>query len=103
MELDIDGGMLEVRLVGDEVAVSIDKSLEDNGEFLAEDVITEAGKEVEEEMTTADVAVDVEVHLPFYLLPLGYHFVSLESVVPSLQLYNIKFNEYIISCITDWI
>ena len=53
-------------------------------EFLAEDVVSEVGDEVEEEVAAANVAVDVKGHLSLDLLPLGHHLVPLQPVVPSL-------------------
>lgn len=55
-------------------------------EFLAEDVVTEVGDKVEEEMAAADMAVDVERHLALDLLPLCHHLIPLKPVVPALEL-----------------
>lgn len=59
-------------------------------EFIAEDVVTEAGDEVEEEMAATDVAMDVEGHLSLDLVPLGHHLVPLQPVAPALQLLEIR-------------
>jgi len=57
-----------------------------HGELLAEDVVAEAGDEVEQEVAAGDVAVHVQRHPPPHLLPLGHHLVALQAVVPALQL-----------------
>lgn len=55
-------------------------------ELLPEDVVSEAGDEVEEEVPAGDVAVDVQRHPAAHLLPLRHHLVALQPVVPPLQL-----------------
>lgn len=57
-----------------------------HGELLAEDVVAEAGDEVEQEVAAGDVAVHVQRHPPAHLLPLRHHLVALQAVVPPLQL-----------------
>lgn len=57
-----------------------------HGELLAEDVVAEAGDEVEQEVAAGDVAVDVQRHPAANLLPLRHHLVPLQPVVPPLQL-----------------
>lgn len=86
MEMNPDRGFLEIRVVAEQVAVGMDECLEHDGEFFAENVVSNPGKQVQQEMPAADVAVHVERHLASDFLPLRHHFVPLESVVPSLQL-----------------
>ena len=57
-----------------------------HGELLAEDVVAEAGDEVEQEVAAGDVAVDVQRHPAAHLVPLRHHLVALQPVVPPLQL-----------------
>lgn len=55
-------------------------------ELLSEDVVSEAGDEVEEDVAAGDVAVHVQRHPAAHLLPLRHHLVALQPVVPALQL-----------------
>lgn len=61
-----------------------------HGEFLAEDEESELSTQIQQEVAATDVAVDMERHLPFQLLPLCDHLIPLQPVVPSLQLQNLK-------------
>lgn len=56
-------------------------------EFFGENEVSKLGKEVQKGVATTYVTMHMKGHLPFDFLPLSHHFVSLESVVPPLQLH----------------
>lgn len=90
VEVDPDDGVLEIRVGPEEPAVAVDEGLENHRKLPREDAVAEVGDEVEQEVAAADVAVHVQRHLSSDLPPFGHHLVSLQLVVPPLQLQQVQ-------------